>query len=148
MAPLIFKWLIIFSAQAEGVSASNITRQAMSIILSQNGRNARRPTPQPSQYESFVRQFIYDTPDVLPLDDYRGGVKLTVLAREFPTRSGPIDAIAIDQQGELYLIESKLYRNPDKRHGVAQVLNYGASLSSGLGDPAIQSSNLTDPLVP
>jgi hypothetical protein len=48
--------------------------------------------------------------------------------RAFPTNSGPIDALGINKDGEIYIIETKLYKNPDKRLVVAQVLDYGASL--------------------
>ena len=51
-----------------------------------------------------------------------------MLAREFPTQAGPIDILAVDELGTLYVIETKLYRNPDKRNVVAQVLDYGAAL--------------------
>jgi hypothetical protein len=51
-----------------------------------------------------------------------------VLAREYATESGPIDILAADDQGRLYIVETKLYRNPDKRKVVAQVLDYGAAL--------------------
>jgi hypothetical protein len=56
------------------------------------------------------------------------GLELLVLGREFPTASGPVDVLAMDSSGLLYLIETKLYANPDKRKVVAQVLDYGASL--------------------
>ncbi len=55
-------------------------------------------------------------------------VQLLILAREFPTHSGPIDALGIDREGDIYIVETKLYRNPDKRTVVAQMLDYGASL--------------------
>ncbi|MBK7447808.1 MAG: hypothetical protein IPJ45_17645 [Ignavibacteria bacterium] len=51
-----------------------------------------------------------------------------VVAREFRTDSGSIDALAIDKDGDLYVIETKLFRNSDKRTVVAQALDYGASL--------------------
>jgi hypothetical protein len=51
-----------------------------------------------------------------------------VLAREFPTASGPIDVLGVDRDGEIYCVETKLYKNPDKRLVVAQVLDYGAAL--------------------
>jgi hypothetical protein len=51
-----------------------------------------------------------------------------VLAREFPTESGSIDAIALDGDADIYIIETKLFKNPDKRTVVAQALDYGASL--------------------
>ena len=52
---------------------------------------------------------------------------MLVLAREFYTSSGPIDAIAIDRDGEIYIIETKLYKNTDKRLALSQVLDYGAA---------------------
>ena len=54
--------------------------------------------------------------------------KLFVVKREFQTNSGPIDALAVDKDGDIYVIETKLYKNPDKRTVVAQALDYGAAL--------------------
>ena len=51
-----------------------------------------------------------------------------MVAREFETESGPIDAIAIDKDGDIYVVETKIDKNPDKRRVVAQALDYGASL--------------------
>jgi hypothetical protein len=62
-------------------------------------------------------------------------VKLLVVLREFPTPSGPIDALAVDSDGDLYLIETKLYKNPDKRLVIAQILDYGAGLWTTYRDP-------------
>lgn len=39
-----------------------------------------------------------------------------------------IDALAVDKDGDIYVVETKLYKNPDKRTVVAQALDYGASL--------------------
>jgi len=50
------------------------------------------------------------------------------MIREFSTESGPIDALVIDKDGDIYVVETKLYKNPDKRTVVAQALDYGASL--------------------
>lgn len=76
-----------------------------------------------------------DNPDSLPLDDLKEDLRLLVIGREFPTRSGPIDVLAIDRDGELYIIETKLFKNPDKRRVVAQMLDYGAALWQGYSDP-------------
>lgn len=57
-----------------------------------------------------------------------------VVAREFATQSGPIDALAVDKDGDIYVIETKLHTNPDKRRVVAQVLDYGASLWKHFSD--------------
>lgn len=40
----------------------------------------------------------------------------------------PRNCFAVDEDGNLYVVETKLYKNPDKRTLVAQALDYGASL--------------------
>ena len=100
----------------------------MAIIISKNGRNAVKIDKSNFELEDHLQQYIYDNPESIPLYDIKEDIKLLILAREFPTASGPIDAIGVDRDGELYLVETKLYKNPDKRTVVAQVLDYGASL--------------------
>jgi len=100
----------------------------MTLIISKNGKDAKRIDSSVFNSEDELQQYIYDNPDSIPLYDIKEDIRLLIIAREFPTQSGPIDAVGIDKDGELYLIETKLYRNSDKRHVVAQVLDYGASL--------------------
>lgn len=100
----------------------------MSLIISKNGKNAKKVDRSIFTSEDELQQYIYDNPESIPLYDIKEDIRLLIVAREFPTQSGPIDAVGIDKDGELYLIETKLYRNADKRHVVAQVLDYGASL--------------------
>jgi hypothetical protein len=100
----------------------------MAIIISKGGRNAKKIEKSGFAGESSLQEYIYDNPDSIPLYDIKEGIRLFIAAREFPTDSGPIDAIAFDRDGELYCIETKLFKNPDKRLVVAQVLDYGAAL--------------------
>lgn len=100
----------------------------MSIIISKNLKNAVKVDRSSFALEDNLQQYIFDNPDSIPLYDIKEDIKLLILAREFPTSSGPIDAIGVDRDGEIYLVETKLYKNPDKRLVVAQVLDYGASL--------------------
>ena len=100
----------------------------MSIIISKNLKNAVKLDRSSFALEDNLQQFIYDNPESIPLYDIKEDIRLLILAREFPTASGPIDAIGVDRDGEIYLVETKLYKNPDKRLVVAQVLDYGASL--------------------
>ena len=86
------------------------------------------------QQESYLQRYIHEHPDILPLDQLEADIRTLVLVREFPTTSGPIDALAVDQFGNIYLIETKLYKNPDKRLVLAQVLDYGAALWKGFAD--------------
>lgn len=102
----------------------------MSLIISENGKNAERLSADEFDQESHLQQYIYDNPDVVPFYEIDDNIRLLILAREFNTNSGPIDALGIDQDGNIYLIETKMYKNSDKRKVVAQVLDYGASLWS------------------
>lgn len=100
----------------------------MSIIISKNGKSATKLDKISFGLEGRLQEYIYDNPESIPLYDIKEDIKLLILAREFATNSGPIDAVGIDHDGEIYLVETKLYKNPDKRTVVAQVLDYGAAL--------------------
>lgn len=100
----------------------------MAIIISQSGKNAQKLEQSKFEQEDHLQQYIYDNPESIPLYDIKEDIRLLILVREFGTQSGPIDALGVDADGSIYLIETKLYKNPDKRLVVAQVLDYGASL--------------------
>lgn len=100
----------------------------MAIVISQNGKNAKKVEQSTFEKESHLQKYIYDNPESIPLYEIKEDIHLLILAREFPTHSGPIDAIGIDEDGEIYIFETKLYKNPDKRTVLAQVLDYGAAL--------------------
>jgi NTP pyrophosphatase (non-canonical NTP hydrolase) len=106
----------------------------MAIIVSKNdGGDAR--IVQKSQFgqELKLQQYIHDHPEAIPVYDIQADKRLFVAAREFFTESGPIDALAFDGDGDIYIVETKLYANPDKRRVVAQMLDYGASLWKHFG---------------
>jgi hypothetical protein len=110
----------------------------MAIIISKSGANAPKKIERSTfEQEDLLQELIYKFPETIPLDDMKDkkNVRLLVLAREFPSGSGRerIDALGVDREGDLYLIETKLDKNADKRQVVAQVLDYGASLW-GSGD--------------
>lgn len=100
----------------------------MAIIISENGKNAKRVEESQFDLEDKLQQYIYDNPGVIPLYDIDEDTRLFIAAREFNTKSGPIDALGFDASGNIYVVETKLYKNPDKRTVVAQALDYGASL--------------------
>ena len=109
----------------------------MAIIISRNGYDAKKVERSTFSKEDDLQQYLSNNPEALPVDQIREGSKILVLGREFPTQAGSIDILAVDELGTLYVIETKLYRNPDKRDVVAQVLDYGAALwrhSSEFGD--------------
>lgn len=100
----------------------------MAIIISKNGTGAVKIDKSTFDKEDYLQKYIYDNPESIPLYEIKEDIQLLILAREFPTNSGPIDAVGIDKYGDIYIIETKLYANPDKRRVVAQSLDYGAAL--------------------
>src|SRR3954453_21079153 len=107
----------------------------MPIIVSKKGV-ARAVLVRKSSFgkEDNLQQYIHQNPEAIPIYDIQEDKRLFVAAREFATASGPIDALAVDKDGEIYVIETKLYANADKRRVVAQALDYGASLWKHFGD--------------
>jgi hypothetical protein len=106
----------------------------LTIIVHKKGKSPFRLERSSFANEEALQNLIQDSPNAIPVDHIDDGAKLLTLRREFPTSVGPIDAIGVDQRGNLYLIETKLYRNSDKRQVVAQVLDYGAALWTHSGD--------------
>ena len=100
----------------------------MPIIVSRKGKNAKKIEKRSFQKEQELQKYIYDNPDSIPIYEIKEDVRFLVIDREFPTSVGNIDVLEIDNEGDIYIIETKLYKNPDKRLVLAQVLDYGASL--------------------
>jgi hypothetical protein len=100
----------------------------MTIIISKNGKDAKKIERSLIDKEDYLQNYLLENPEIIPVSDIDAGARLLVLTREFPTSAGPIDAIGIDQLGQVYIIETKRYKNPDKRRVVAQALDYGAAL--------------------
>ncbi len=62
----------------------------MSIIISKEGKNAERLDRTSIAQENYLQEYILDNPKTLPIDDIKEDLRLLILAREFPTGSGPI----------------------------------------------------------
>src|SRR5689334_16509770 len=84
--------------------------------------------------EADMQAQIAVNPAVLPLHDIRDGAELAAVIREVPVAAGYIDLLGFDADGEVYVIETKLVRNPDRRTVLAQALDYGAALWTAYGD--------------
>jgi len=106
----------------------------MAIIISKNGVDAKKIEKQDFERESHLQEYIKSNPESIPIYEIQEDKRLFVVEREFSTESGPIDALAIDKDGDIYIVETKLYKNSDKRTVVAQALDYGASLWKHVSD--------------
>lgn len=100
----------------------------MSVIITKNGRDAQKIDRSKFVDENELQEYLYENPDIIPIYEIDEDIKLLILAREFMTNSGPIDALGIDIKGNIYIVETKLYKNPDKRIVIAQAIDYGASM--------------------
>jgi hypothetical protein len=82
--------------------------------------------------EKDMRDMLLKHPEMIPVYEIEEDIKLLTIKRElrvFEKASAKFaDAVSVDKNGSIYLVETKLFRNEDKRHVVAQVLSYGASL--------------------
>jgi len=106
----------------------------MGIIISKKGKEAQVIDKSDFQKEHNLQEYITKNPASIPIYELKEDKRLFVAKREFPTNSGPIDALAVDEDGDIYVIETKLYKNPDKRTVVAQALDYGAALWKHMTD--------------
>ncbi len=102
----------------------------MAIIISKNGENAQKVNRTKLKNEDYLQNYIDKNPEAIPVYEIKEDKKLFVAKREFSTKHGPIDALAVDGDGDLYVIETKLQRNSTRRDVVAQALDYGAALSN------------------
>lgn len=100
----------------------------MTVIITEKGKNAQKLDRQDFTDEKELQEYIYENPETLPMYEIDEDIKVLILMREFPTNSGPIDPIGVDINGNIYIVETKLYKNPDKRTVVAQALDYGAAI--------------------
>ena len=114
----------------------------MTIIVSKGGIGATRVEDTGVPEEGYLQEYVANNPESLPFEDIRENVRLLIFGREFESGSGQIDVLAADDEGDIYVIETKLYRNADKRRVVAQVLDYGAALwrRRGVGDSQVMDA--------
>ncbi len=78
--------------------------------------------------ESEIQKVIESCPNILPFSDLDKRLgEFTHLCREYPTPSGPIDNVLLGDEGEICLVETKLWQNPDaRRKVVGQLIDYAS----------------------
>ena len=81
--------------------------------------------------EAWVQAHLDRFPELLPIADIGPSWgPLVSLGRELPTSAGPVDNMFVSPAGDLTVVETKLWRNPEaRRKVVGQILDYAAALS-------------------
>jgi hypothetical protein len=75
--------------------------------------------------ESLLQSLIKEYPTLLP--SISSG-RIFTLVDEYPTDVGSIDILCVDEDGRIYIVETKLQKNSDRRAIVAQLLDYAAQM--------------------
>lgn len=80
--------------------------------------------------EAWLQKLIHNHPDCLPVSEIEPGFgELVSAGMEIPTKHGPIDNLLITPEGQIILVEAKLWHNPQaRREVVAQALDYASCL--------------------
>jgi len=75
--------------------------------------------------ESLIQSLIKKYPTLLPsvLSE-----RIFTLVDEYPTDAGSIDVLCADEEGRIYIVETKLQKNSDRRTVIAQLLDYSAQM--------------------
>jgi len=80
--------------------------------------------------EAWLQRLIHDNPSCLPIAEIEPGLGLFhSICREMPTPHGYIDNLLMTASGDIAIVETKLFRNPEARRKVlAQVLDYAIAI--------------------
>jgi len=76
--------------------------------------------------EEWIQKIAFKHPECLPVSEVDSTFRdIIPVCMELSTPVGPIDALYITAQGQLVLLEAKLWRNPEARRAVVgQILDY------------------------
>lgn len=82
--------------------------------------------------ELSIQELLFKHPECLPISDIDESFNPVVpVCTELNTPVGPLDILMVTPNGELTIVETKLWRNPEARRVVvAQILDYAKELSN------------------
>ncbi len=106
------------------------------ILINEQGSSTtleRRPlraNNESSYDENWLQKLLFDHPEALPIDEIdQSYLNIVPVCREMSTAAGPIDVLYVTPEGELIILEAKLWRNPEARRKViGQILDYAKEL--------------------
>jgi hypothetical protein len=82
--------------------------------------------------EDWLQELIHKNPQLYPIEnDLRTGLKIISLGREINCGAGFIDILLLTSDAEIIVVETKLWKNPEKSRTVlAQIIDYAKELSN------------------
>ena len=89
-------------------------------------------TPSDPRNEAWLQQLLYSHPELLPVDEFDESFSPPIpIGREVRTDRGPIDDLFVSPFGGITVVETKLWKNPEKhRTVVAQIIDYAKELAT------------------
>ena len=103
------------------------TSSGTPILVSETSRTLLRA---PKRSERWLQQLIHRHPTCLPMDEIEPGIgRLIPVCMELPLRVRSVDNLFITPEGNLVIVEVKLWGKPEaRRQVVAQTLEYATAL--------------------
>ena len=97
----------------------------MSVFI-KDKKKFKRHTAKPFEDEEELGRLIIDHPEIVPVDQFSElGGALIPITREMKLETGELDVLGINKEGEIFLIENKLWRNTsDKKKVRSQAADY------------------------
>ena len=82
--------------------------------------------------EAWLQELLFRHPEILPVEHFDSSFAPPIpIGREVPTGRGPIDDLFVSPEGQLTLVETKLWKNPEKhRTVVAQIIDYAKEVAT------------------
>lgn len=107
------------------------------VVLDAQGKaSVLQPLPlnmsKEGKSEAWLQKLVHSYPSLLSVDTIEPGLgALVPIAMEVPCAHGFVDNILLTREGEIVLVEAKLWENPQaRREVVAQLLDYIAALQA------------------
>ena len=101
----------------------------MTILARKNGEKFETIKKTGFDLENKLQELILDDQIMKKIKlDFNDDTTLVTLSRELDSGVGGIDVLAIDETGSIYIIETKLHENPDRREILAQVMDYAGAM--------------------
>ncbi len=81
--------------------------------------------------EGWLQDLVENNPEILPITEIEPAfAPMVSVGREVTTLSGYIDNLLLSPQGNLIIVETKLWRNPEaRREVVGQIIDYAKDVS-------------------
>jgi len=95
------------------------------LVLDREADSLMQARESPFSDEKVLQKAPMAHPEFLPIPHTR---RLVSLVTEYSIATGSIDLVCVDSEGRLYLVETKLQRNTDRRQAVAQIQEYASQM--------------------